>query len=108
MSLLIDPPLLYATGRVLARAAPPPSRVPLALAAVGALQFTGVSLYLNRPWTRPIWRVCRSRSGRDWMLNSDVLHFDADRAGIPTHLFSGAVFATYPVWMRLGLRHGRA
>jgi len=108
MSLLIDPPLLYASGRVMARATPPRWRAALAAATVVALQFTGVSLYLNRPWTRPIWRVCRARSGRDWMLNSDVLRFDADRAGTSTHLVSGALFATYPLWMWLGLRDNRA
>src|SRR3954452_22689849 len=99
MSFLIDPPLLYGSGRVLARAVPSRWRAPLAAATVGALQFTGVSLYLNRPWTRRVWRACLARSGRDWMLNSDVLHLDADHVGTSTHLVSGALFATYPLWM---------
>ena len=40
--------------------------------------FWGVSipLYLNRRWTRPLWRACRARSGRDWMINSGVLAND--------------------------------
>jgi len=43
--------------------------------------FWGVSalLYLNRGWTRPIWRACLATSGRDWMLNSGVLGLDAER-----------------------------
>jgi hypothetical protein len=36
-----------------------------------------------------------------------VLRLDADRAGTPTHLVSGALFATYPLWLWLGLRHAR-
>ena len=43
-----------------------------------------VSLYLNRPWTRWIWRLCRARDGRDWMLNSGVLRID-QRARRPGH-----------------------
>jgi hypothetical protein len=107
MSFLIDPPWLYANGRVLARATPAHRRAPLAAATLGAFLATSVSLYLDRPWTRPIWRLCRARSGRDWMLNSGVLRMDAERAGTPTHLVSGALFATYPLWLWLGLRHGR-
>jgi hypothetical protein len=106
MSFLIDPPWLYANGRVLAQA-PPKVRPPLAAATLGAFLVTSVSLYLDRPWTRPIWRACRARSGRDWMLNSGVLRLDADRAGTPTHLVSVLLFATYPLWLWLGLRRSR-
>ena len=42
------------------------------------------------------------------MLNSGVFRMDPDNAGTPTHLASGALFATYPFWLWLGLRHGRA
>jgi hypothetical protein len=107
MSFLIDPPWLYANGRALAHVAPPEQRTPLAAATLGVFLVTSVSLYLDRPWTRPIWRLCRARSGRDWMLNSGVLRVDPDRAGTPTHLLSGALFATYPLWLWLGLRHAQ-
>jgi hypothetical protein len=107
MSFLIDPPWLYANGRALAQAAPPERRRPLAAATLGVFLVTSVSLYLARAWTRPIWRLCRARSGRDWMLNSGVLKLDPDRAGTPTHLISGALFATYPLWLWLGLRHAQ-
>jgi hypothetical protein len=107
MSFLIDPPWLYANGRALAAATPPQRRAPLAAATLGVFLVTSVSLYLDRAWTRPIWRLCRARSGRDWMLNSGVLHLDAERAGTPTHLVSGALFATYPFWLWLGLRHAQ-
>jgi hypothetical protein len=107
MSFLIDPPWLYANGRVLAAKVPPPQRDRLAAATLGVFVVTSVSLYLDRRWTKPIWRLCRARSGRDWMLNSGVFKLDPDAAGTNTHLLSGALFATYPLWLWLGLRHGR-
>jgi hypothetical protein len=107
MSFLIDPPWLYANGRVLATQVPPEQRDKLAAATLGVFLVTSISLYLDRRWTTPIWRLVRARSGRDWMLNSGVFKLDADRAGTPTHLVSGALFATYPLWLWLGLRHGQ-
>jgi hypothetical protein len=108
MSFLIDPPWLYANGRLLAERVPPPQRDRLAAATLGVFLVTSVSLYLDARWTKPIWRLCRARSGRDWMLNSGVLKLDPDAAGTPTHLASAVLFATYPLWLWLGLRHGRA
>jgi hypothetical protein len=106
MSFLIDGPWLYANGRVLAKQ-PPDRQTPLAAATLGTFLVTSISLYLNRPWTRPIWRLCRASSGRDWMINSGVLRVDADRVGRRTHIASALIFATYPVWLWLGLRSGR-
>ena len=105
MSFLIDPPWLYANGRALAKA-PPEVRRPLARATLAVFLVTSISLYLDRGWTRPIWRLCRARSGRDWMLNSGVWSMDPDRAGRRTHVISALLFATYPVWLWLGLRDG--
>jgi hypothetical protein len=107
MSFLIDPPWLYANGRVIAQAVPPERRRPLALATIGVFVVTSISLYLDKGWTKPIWRLCRARSGRDWMLNSGVFKMDPDSAGTPTHAVSAAIFATYPFWLWLGLRHGQ-
>jgi hypothetical protein len=104
MSFLIDPPWLYANGRVLAQA-PADARRPLAAATLATFLVTSISLYLDRGWTRPIWRLCRARSGRDWMLNSGVLRLDPDRAGPRTHVVSALLFATYPLWLWLGLRN---
>jgi len=106
MSFLIDGPWLYANGRVLAHA-PREQQGKLAAVTLGVFLGTSVSLYLDRRWTRPIWRMCRASSGRDWMLNSGVLRFDARRAGRRTHLVSALIFATYPVWLWLGLSQGR-
>jgi hypothetical protein len=110
MSFLIDPPWLYANGRALAAARPDDAgaRDKLAAATLGVFLVTSVSLYFDKGWTKPIWRLCRARSGRDWMLNSGVFRMDPDAASTPTHLASGALFATYPLWLWLGLRRGRA
>jgi hypothetical protein len=109
MSFLIDPPWLYATGRAYGRLLPErtPAARALARATAGAFLVTSISLYLDRPWTRPIWRACRAESGRDWMLNSGVLRLDAKRAGRRTHLVAALLFATYPLWLQLGERRGR-
>ena len=104
MSFLIDGPWLYANGRAIARTSRP---APLAAATMAVFWGVSIPLYLNRRWTRPIWRACRARSGRDWMINSGVLRVDAERAGPRTHALSAAILATYPLWLWLGIRHGR-
>lgn len=103
MSFLIDPPWLYANGRLAAQA---PARVrgPLTAATVAVFLVTSISLYFNRPWTEWIWRLCRAEDGRDWMLNSGVL--DIRDPGPRTHAAAALLFATYPVWMWLGCKHG--
>ncbi len=110
MSFLIDPPWLYATGRVYGRLMP--KRTPAAravqTATAAAFLTTSISLYLNRPWTKPIWEGCRAQDGRDWMLNSGVFQIDQRRAGMRTHAIAATLFATYPWWLWLGERAGRA
>jgi hypothetical protein len=110
MSFLIDPPWLYATGVAYGRLMP--ERTPAAravhTATAGAFLATSVSLYFDRPWTRPIWRACRAESGRDWMLNSGVFKFDYRRASRRTHAISALIFATYPWWLRWGEERSRA
>ena len=112
MSFLIDPPWLYANGRAYAALAPEQAQDRRTAAAVGAATmavFWGVSisLYLNKPWTGRIWRLCRARDGRDWMLNSGVLRIDEQAAGPVTHAVSALLFATYPYWLWRGWRDGR-
>ena len=106
MSFLIDPPWLYANGRILARLPERPAKV-AAGATIGVFLATSISLYLNRRWTRPIWKACRAQDGRDWMLNSGVFRFDHERAGPGTHAVSAALFVTYPVWLWLGYRSAK-
>ncbi len=109
MSFLIDPPWLYATGCLYGRLMP--ERTPVArtvhTATAGLFLATSISLYLNRPWTRPIWEACRVEDGRDWMLNSGVLRIDHRRARPRTHAVAALLFASYPWWLWLGERAGR-
>ena len=104
MSFLIDGPWLYANGRAIARTSRP---TPLAAGTMAVFWGVSIPLYLNQRWTRPIWRLCRARSGRDWMINSGVLKVDADHVSHRTHALSAAILATYPLWLWLGVRHGR-
>lgn len=107
MSFLVDPPLLVASGAAIEAAAPDERTARrLEAAVLGVFVVTSVSLYLNARWTRWLARLCRARSGRDWMLNSGVFHFDDERAGPTTHLVSAFIFCTYPLWIRLGRRAG--
>ena len=112
MSFLIDPPLLYCGGCVYRRAtreADPSGARDLAAGAAFMAIFWGVSvgLYLDQGWTRPVWRMCRAASGRDWMLNSGVFGFEWRKPSARTHAIAGAIFATYPMWLWLGMRHAR-
>jgi hypothetical protein len=106
VSFLIDPPWLYANGRAYARLAPDHGAA-LGVATIAAFWAVSVSLYANRRWTRPIWRVCRAEDGRDWMLNSGVFGFEYRRPGPVTHATAAALFASYPLWLWLGWRDGR-
>jgi hypothetical protein len=113
-SFLLDPPMLAASGwlsaKLTKRMTPEHRRSARRALGVGTIAIfwaTSASLYMNREWTRWIWEMCRAESGRDWMLNSGVFGLDPNRASTSTHLVSGALFATYPLWLWLGLRHGR-
>ncbi len=109
MSFLIDPPWLYATGRAYGRLMPQetPAARAVSTATLGVFLATSISLYLDLPWTRPISRACRAQDGRDWMLNSGVLRIDHLRVGPRVHALSALIFATYPLWLRLGERSAR-
>ena len=107
MSFLIDPPWLYANGRI-AATLPEKAQTPVAAATIVTFLGVSVSLYLNKPWTHWIARLCSAEDGRDWMLNSGVLKLDHKGAGAGTHAVSAALFASYPYWLWLGLKHGRS
>ena len=108
MSFLIDPPWLYANGRAGAKLVDDDrTAAALGAATIAAFWAVSISLYANKRWTEPIWRLCRAQDGRDWMLNSGVFRFDHERVSPRTHRVSAAIFATYPLWLYLGYRHGR-
>jgi hypothetical protein len=105
---LVDPALLLADGYVIGRISPNDG-VAKALEATAITGFlaTSISLYFDAEWTRPMWEACRAKSGRDWMVNSGVFRFDYEKPTAKTHALAGAIFATYPLWLRLGIRLGR-
>lgn len=109
MSFLADPPMLVATGAAVERLVPD-RRARAAIEAGTVALFVGfsVGLYLEKPWATWLSRLVGARSGRDWMLNSRVTDFEYESPSVLTHLVSGAIFATYPGWYRLGRRLGRA
>jgi len=112
-SFLLDPPMLVGTGWLaakLTRRLPSEgrraARKTLGVGTVAVFWITSVSLYLNREWTRWIWEMCRAESGRDWMLNSGVFHFDHRNPNRATLTVSVSILATYPAWFVVGLWAG--
>ncbi|MFP4530758.1 MAG: hypothetical protein ACLFNC_05640 [Halodesulfurarchaeum sp.] len=101
MSFLLDPPALVIIGVVIDRYIDARSRRNRLAAGVVAM-FVVVStlLYLDvLPWWFGEWM-----SGSDWMLNSG---FDTDLTREPgTDVLAVVLFASYPLWMRLGLDVG--
>ena len=111
MSFLVDPPWLFANGEAYARLAPESAQGRTArMVAAGTLAAflgAGVSLYANAPGSRAVARRFGSRDGRDFMVNWPALGVDTRRAGDGLHAVAAAVFATYPLALWLGWRHGR-
>ena len=111
MSFLVDAPWLFANGEAYARLAPERAQDGMArIAAAGTLAAflgVGVSLYANARWTRAAWPFLPGRDGRDFMVNFPGLRVSTRHADRRLHAIAAAVFATYPAWFWLGLRHGR-
>jgi len=76
----------------------------LNLATIGSFYLTSISLYFNLEWTRWLWEMCGAESGRDWMINSGVFKFDHENVSPKGHAISAAIFATYPLWLKLGYK----
>ncbi|MCO5315251.1 MAG: hypothetical protein M9938_03690 [Solirubrobacterales bacterium] len=111
MSFLVDSPWLYGIGKAYAERTEEPENEEKALklgaATIAAFWGLSVPLYLNQRWTTPVWKACLARSGRDWMVNSGVLRIDPEEIGPRGHAVAAGLFATYPLWLWLGYRHGR-
>ncbi|NPV59092.1 MAG: hypothetical protein HPY75_05450 [Actinobacteria bacterium] len=112
-SFLIDPPWLVSLGYLYARATEKlvrdaekraKARRFLNAATIGVFYITSISLYFNLEWTRWIWEMCKAESGRDWMINSGVFHFDHENVSPKGHALCAAVFATYPLALKLGYK----
>ncbi|MEE2854327.1 MAG: hypothetical protein VX424_16950 [Actinomycetota bacterium] len=106
MSFLLDPPLLMASGALIERHVPPDRR-DVAEAAVLGIFFGGsFGLYHDVPGLGLLWRPFRARNGRDFMWNSGVFGVDTAKAGWPLHAAAAAIFATYPLFIKIGRRFG--
>jgi hypothetical protein len=105
VSFLADPPLLVLTGAAIERLCDDKDRARQLQWATTAL-FVGISvgLYLDASPLRWFWLLLGARSGRDWMVNSGVLRLDVEHLGWRSHLAAALLFATYPLWPRLGRR----
>ena len=109
MSFLVDPPLLVLSGAAIEALAPDPIPRRVVEGAV-VMTFVGfsVGLYFDHPATTWLADLVGARSGRDWMINSRVTDLPYEEPGRATHLAAAAIFATYPLWARVGRRIGAA
>jgi hypothetical protein len=112
VSFLFDPPALYAAGEAYARGLPESAQGRAAGVAgagvVATFWAVSVSLWLELPWVRPMWRPTKARSGRDFMVGSGVVSVGRmRRLGTREHALAVLAFLSYPLWYRLGGDHGR-
>ena len=112
MSFLVDPPALYAAGEAYARIAPESAQGRTAglvgAGVVGTFLAVSVGLWLDAPFTRPLWRAFGARSGREFQVGTGLVDVPAvRRPGARPHAFAALGFLTYPLWYWLGWDHGR-
>lgn len=105
MTLLVDPPLLVGAGAVVNRLAPHRRLARrLELLVLAGFLGVGVPLYCNASWIDWFRRPFPAETGRDFMLNSLLFDFEHRRPSPAVHVLAAGVFATYPLWLRLGTR----
>jgi len=107
MSFALDPPLLVASGVLIERNVPSDRRDMAEAAVLGVFFGGSFGLYNNVPGLGVLWRPFRAFNGRDFMWNSGVFGVNTAGAGWPLHAAAGAIFATYPFFIKLGRRLGR-
>lgn len=107
MSFLLDPGLLVASGVAIETIVPEERRGIAELATIGTFMTISSALYAKVPGLGLFWKPFGSKNGRDFMLNSGVLRFESDDPTWVTHATAASIFATYPLWLKLGRRVGR-
>lgn len=108
MTLLVDPPLLFASGYALGRRSKDERAAATGAVAVSAAVLAvSVSLYCDAPVVRPLGQKLGASTRRDFILNSLVLRFDPERSSTSRRLVVAALFASYPLWSALGVVAGR-
>jgi len=112
-SFLIDPPWLVCLGFLYGKVTDKlikeedkkaKARKLLDISTLGAFYVTSISLYFNKEWTRWLWEMCKAESGRDWMINSGVFHFDHENVSPAGHVICASLFAVYPLALKLGYK----
>jgi hypothetical protein len=98
MSFLLDPPSLVVLGYLIGRfGRSRTSRARLAVVVVAVFLIVSGLLYLDViPWWLGGWI-----DGSDWMLNSGLP--TAVERGPGIDVLAVILFASYPLWMKLGL-----
>jgi hypothetical protein len=107
VSFLFDPPLLFAAGLLIERRLPPDQRDLAEAATLGVFFGGSFGLYNNVPGLGVLWRPFRARNGRDFMWNSGIFGVRTEKLDWPMHAAAGAIFATYPSFIKMGRRLGR-
>jgi hypothetical protein len=107
MSFLFDPPMLVASGVLIEQAVPEEKRDIAEAATLGVFFGASFGLYNNVPGLGVLWRPFRAQNGRDFMWNSGVFDVKTEQLNWPMHAAAGAMFATYPFFIKLGRRLGR-
>lgn len=102
MSFLLDPPALVLLGVIIGRYVDSGRRrVRLAAGVVGIFVVGSSLLYLDVvPWWWGEWIA-----GSDWMLNSGLGTDLTRQPGMD--ILAVVIFASYPLWMKLGLEVDR-
>lgn len=107
MSFLLDPPMLVVSGALIERRLPADQRDVAEAATLGVFFGASFALYNNVPGLGVIWRPFGAQNGHDFMWNSGVFNADTDQTCWRRHALAGAIFATYPFFLKLGRRLGR-
>ncbi|OBI41356.1 hypothetical protein A5707_07825 [Mycobacterium kyorinense] len=107
MSFLLDPPMLVASGVIIERGLPAEQRDAAEAATLGVFFGGSFGLYNNVPGLGLLWRPFRAQNGRDFMWNSGVFGVRTQQLNWPMHAVAAAIFATYPIFLKLGRRLGR-
>jgi hypothetical protein len=109
VTLLVDPPLLFASGYALGRWSKDERAAAARAAAVStAVLGVSVAMYCDAPVAGPLGQKLGGSTGRDFILNSrGVLRFDPECSSTLRRLVVAALFASYPLWSAIGVAAGR-
>ena len=114
-SFLLDPFLLIIAGILVAYAVSRSAKnfylrrrllIIINILVMALFWIVGVGLYFNLPIASWISQAVGAQSGRDWMINSGIFHFDFKNPSAASSFVSGFLFAIYPLWLILGEKLG--